>query len=122
MTEAKLTVQRGFFETTAEVMRDIASTGFWPTTYVSDVSPELPVHFHNHNIIGYVIEGSTYLLDEDEQRIDIKAGDRLNIPKGAWHAEGAVSEKMIYIVTVDEPIGLMQALQPMEPRGPFPAS
>lgn len=122
MTEAKLTVQRGFFKTTAEVMRDIAATGYWPTTYVSDVSPELPVHFHNHNIIGYVVEGSTYLLDEDEQRIDISAGDRLNIPKGAWHAEGAVSEKMIYIVTVDEPIGLMQALRPMEPRGPFPVT
>ncbi|MEM9620923.1 MAG: cupin domain-containing protein [Pseudomonadota bacterium] len=115
-----MTIDHNYFTSHAEVMQDIATTGFWPTTYVSGQSPELPVHHHDYDIIGYVLEGSSYLLDENEQRVEIKAGDRLNIPKGAWHAEGAVTSQMTYIVTVSEPIGLMQALMPLEPRGPMP--
>ncbi len=117
---SKLTVDHNYFQNHAEVMADIAETGFWPTTYVSGQSPELPVHHHNYDVIGYVLDGSSYLLDENGERIEIKAGDRLNIPRGAWHAEGAVTQQVTYIVTVSEPIGLMQALQPLEPRGPMP--
>ena len=115
-----MTVDHNYFDSQADVMQDIAKTGFWPTTYVSDASPELPVHYHNYDIIGYVMSGSTYLLSEDNEKITISAGDRLNIPKGAWHAEGEVSEKVTYIVTVSEPVGFMEALMPLEPRGPWP--
>jgi len=115
-----LTVDRSYFSTQAEVMADIASTGFWPTTYISDASPELPVHYHDQDIIGYVMSGSTYVLNEDGQRLEISAGDRLNIPKGAWHAEGAVTDTVTYIVTIREPIPFLEALMPREPRGPWP--
>jgi len=120
MSEAKMTIDHGYFESHEEVMKDIGKTGYWPTTYVSGTSPELPVHYHNHDIIGYVIKGSTYLLDEDGERIDIAAGDRLNIPKGAWHAEGEVTEEVTYIVSIGRPVPFLEALMPVEPRGPFP--
>jgi len=55
-----MTVDHNYFATQAEVMHDIARTGFWPTTYVSGVSPELPC---------------TYVLDENEKRVVIGAGD-----------------------------------------------
>ena len=117
---AKMTIDHNYFATQAQVMEDIAKTGFWPTTYVSDESPELPLHHHAHDIIGYLVAGHGYLLDENKQRIEISPGARLNIPKGAWHAEGAVTEQMIYIVTVREPIPFVQALMPLEPQGPLP--
>jgi quercetin dioxygenase-like cupin family protein len=119
-TTTAMTVDHNYFGSQADVMQDIGKTGFWPTTFVSDESPELPVHYHNYDIIGYVMSGSTYLLDEDSQRITISAGDRLNIPKGAWHAEGAVTDTVTYIVTVSEPVAFMEALTPLEPRGPWP--
>ena len=72
---SRMTVDHNYFATQAEVMHDIARTGFWPTTYVSGVSPELPVHYHNYDIIGYVMSGSTYVLDENEKRVVIGAGD-----------------------------------------------
>ena len=115
-----MTVDQGYFETYADVMQDIAKTGYWPTTYVSEASPELPVHYHNYDIIGYVVSGSTYVLDEDGERVNIGQGDRLNIPKGAWHAEGQVTDTVTYIVTISEPIAFLEALMPMEPRGPWP--
>lgn len=115
-----MTVEPDYFQHRGEVMADIAKTGFWPTTYVSDASPELPLHHHDYDIIGYVIAGSTYLLDAQQNRLEINPGTRLNIPRGAWHAEGASTEQVTYIVTVHEPIPLMQALAMREPKGPIP--
>ncbi len=120
-SEPKLIVEKDYFETRAEVMEDIRDTGYWPTTFISKRSPELPVHHHDHDIIGYVIEGETYLLDEDEKRVPIGPGDRLVIPKGAWHAEGEVTDRVVYIVSVGEAVDLLQAIMPREARGPFPS-
>ena len=116
----KMTVDRKYFFNHAEVMADIGKTGFWPTTYVSGASPELPIHHHGHDIIGYVLEGSTYLLDENKERIEIGPGDRLNIPQGAWHAEGEATDEVTYVVTIREPVPFIQALMPLEPKGPMP--
>jgi uncharacterized cupin superfamily protein len=118
---SKMVIEKGYFANRAAAMEDIRDTGYWPTTYVSNKSPELPVHYHDHDLIGYVIEGETYLLDEDEQKIPIGPGDRLVIPKGAWHAEGEVSDPVIYIVSIREPVPLMEGIMPREPRGPFPS-
>ena len=117
----KLVIEKGYFNTRAEVMDDIGRTGYWPTTFISNKSPELPIHFHDHDIIGYVMEGETYILDEDGQRIAVGPGDRMVIPKGAWHAEGEVAERVVYIVTLREAIPLSVGIMPREPRGPFPS-
>lgn len=117
---SKMVIEKGFFETKEEVMDDIKRSGFWPTTFISDKSPELPIHYHKYDIIGYVMEGSTYLLDEDANKIPIGPGDRLDIPKGAWHAEGEVTAKVIYIVTLESPVPILEGIFPHEPRGPFP--
>ena len=116
----KMEIQKGYFSDRAEVMEDIRDTGYWPTTFISNRSPELPIHYHDHDIIGYVIEGETYLLEEDGQKVPIGPGDRLVIPKGAWHAEGEVADRVVYIVTLREPVPLMEGILPREPRGPFP--
>ena len=117
---SKMMIEKGYFRTRAEVMDDIRDSGYWPTTYISTKSPELPIHYHAHDIIGYAIEGETYVLDEDGARIPIGPGDRLVIPKGAWHAEGEVTDRVVYIVTLREAIPLMEGLLPREPKGPFP--
>tara|TARA_A100001037_G_C15093947_1_gene610484 strand:+ start:593 stop:967 length:375 start_codon:yes stop_codon:yes gene_type:complete len=107
---AQMTVDKGYFSTHAEVMADIAKTGFWPTTYVSDPSPELPLHHHEEDIIGYLLEGSSYVLGEEGERIELEPGDRLVLPKGSTHAEGAVFDRMVYVVTIRNPIPFIDAL------------
>ena len=117
---AKMVIEKGYFNDRAEVMEDIGQTGYWPTTYISGASPELPIHYHDHDIIGYVMEGETYLLDEDGEKISIGPGDRMVIPKGAWHAEGAVEDRVLYIVSMREPVPFLEGIMPREPKGPFP--
>lgn len=118
---AVMKIEEDFFSDRTEVMADIASTGFWPTTYVSGASPELPLHYHDWDIIGYVIEGSTYLLDANGEQVAIGPGTRLTIPRGAWHAEGEATDNVTYIVTVAEPVPFTEALMPKEPKGPMPS-
>jgi len=117
---SKMVVEKGYFSDRAQVMEDIRDTGYWPTTYISGASPELPIHYHDHDIIGYVMEGETYVLDEDGEQIQVGPGDRMVIPKGAWHAEGEVKGQVVYIVTMREPVPFLEGIMPREPRGPFP--
>lgn len=118
---AKMTVDKAYFNSHEEVMADIAKNGYWPTTYVSEPSPELPLHHHPEDIIGYLVEGSSYVLGEHGERIELEPGDRLVIPKGAWHAEGEVTERMVYVVSIGNPIPFIEALMPLEPQSDWPA-
>lgn len=103
-----------------EVMNDLKELGYWPTTYVSDRMDELPLHWHDFDNCGYVLEGSSYVLDANGERISLGPGDKLVIPEGAVHAEGAVTERMVYIVGLPMAENLFDALNLLDPAtSPF---
>lgn len=101
------------FDTHADVMADIASLGFWPTTYVSERSDEVGLHWHDDDVTGYVLEGSSYILDADGTRHELAPGTKLVIPAGAVHAEGAVAERMVYVVATSKAENLIDVLFPL---------
>ena len=76
---------------------------------------ELPLHWHEVDNCGYVLEGSSYVLDEKGEHIPLGPGDKLVLPAGAVHAEGEVTERMVYIVGIDVPKNLFDALLPLNP-------
>lgn len=104
------------FTTKEEVLADISRLDLWPTTYVSERMDELPLHWHDVDNCGYVLEGSSYVLNEKGERVELGPGDKLVLPAGAVHAEGEVTEKMVYIVGISRPENLLDALLPL--RGP----
>ena len=106
-------VSKNAFSTKEEVLADIARLGLWPTTYVSERMAELPLHWHDVDNCGYVLQGSSYVLDGEGNRIALEAGDKLVLPAGAVHAEGEVTEKMVYIVGISEAENLLDALLPL---------
>lgn len=95
-----LQIVRGAFTSKAEVLAELAAMDFWPTTYVSERMQELPLHWHDFDDVGYLIEGRTYLLDERGERIELGPGDKLILPRGAIHAEGEVLERTVWIVGI----------------------
>lgn len=112
-----MTVERNFFKTKEEVLEDIAKHGFWPTTYLSTASPELPVHHHDREMFGYVMEGESYVIDgETGERVNVGPGDKLTLPKGALHAEGEVTSRVVYIVALPEPAVFEEALVMLDPH------
>lgn len=111
-------VYKQFFTSRNEVMEDLKKTGHWPTTYVSETASELPLHWHNLDVTGYVMSGGTYVLNENGERIDLEPGDKLEIPAGSLHAEGDVLETTTYIVGTAEPGQLFEQLQMLDPADP----
>jgi len=109
-------VQKNRFEGLAGALRDIETTGYWPTTFVSPPSRELPIHHHDVDIQGYLISGHTYILDDEGKRHDIGPGDKLVLPAGTRHAEGETTEEVTYIVTLADtrPLGKALALLGLE--------
>ena len=111
-------IYKGFFETREDVLEDLKRTGHWPTTYVSEPSPELPPHSHNLDVTGYVMSGVSYVLDEEGRRYDLRPGDKLEIPKGAVHAEGEVTETTTYIVGTEFAGQFFQQFAMRDPKDP----
>ena len=101
------------FSTKGEALTDLAAQDLWPNTYVSERTEELPLHWHDVDNCGYVLEGSGYVLDVDGKRLELAAGDKLVLPAGAVHAEGQVTERMVWIVGISKPASLMDALLPL---------
>ena len=108
-------VIHNFFTTKSEVLADIDKLDFWPTTYVSDRMEELPIHWRDVDNCGYVLSGSSYVLDEKGDRISLGPGDKLVIPAGAIHAEGEVTERMVYIVGLPVAANLFDKLTLLDP-------
>ncbi len=108
-------VIHNFFSTKEEVLADIAKQDLWPTTYVSNRMDELPLHWHDVDNCGYVLEGSSYVLNENGERVPLGPGDKLVIPAGALHAEGEVTERMVYIVGIPEAANLFERLTLLDP-------
>ena len=98
-----------------EVFEDLKRLDLWPTTYVSERMQELPLHWHDVDNCGYVLEGSSYVLNEHGERFPLGPGDKLVIPAGAIHAEGEVTERMVYIVGISEPANLLERLSLLKP-------
>jgi hypothetical protein len=111
-------VYKGFFSTREEVLEDLKRTGHWPTTYVSEPSPELPLHSHDLDVTGYVISGGTYVLDGDGTRHDLEPGDKLELPAGSVHAEGAVTRRTTYIVGTATAGQFFEQFQMRDPEDP----
>lgn len=113
MEPGPMRVIRNAFTTKEEAMQDLAAQDLWPTTYVSERMGELPLHWHEVDNCGYVLEGSSYVLDEHGNRVELGPGDKLVLPAGAIHAEGEVTDRMVYIVGISEPANLLDALLPL---------
>lgn len=108
-------VMHNFFKSKSEVLADIDRLDLWPTVYVSDRMEELPLHWHDVDNCGYVMEGKSYVLNENGERVELSAGDKLVIPAGAIHAEGEVTERMVYIVGLGVDENLFDKLTLLDP-------
>lgn len=94
-----------FFASPAEVLDDVKANGSWPTTFVSGPSEGLHVHWHAHDVHAYIMEGETDFLDAGNgQRTRVTAGDKIIVPARALHAEGAVQDRVVYILATPAPL------------------
>jgi hypothetical protein len=109
-------IQKRFFENRADVLDDLKATGFWPTTFLSGPSPGREVLWHSHDVRVYVVEGHTSLLDgESGERHSIGPGDKIVVPRRTLHAEGEVTNRVVYIIAAPEALPSEEFLKPHAP-------
>ena len=113
-----LKIYRQFFQSRDQVLDDLKHTGHWPSTLISDPSPEMPLHWHDLDVTGYIMSGSVYLLDEHGVRHDLTIGDKFAIPKGTLHAEGEVKETVTYIIGMEVPGKIFEQFKQRDPDDP----
>ncbi|CAN0597144.1 unnamed protein product, partial [Laminaria digitata] len=78
-----ISIEHQAFAGREEAMTDIQRCGTWPTTFVSGNSDGLQLHWHDHDVIAYVIEGDTSFFDAvQDAHLPISAGDKVTIPRG----------------------------------------
>ena len=105
-----------FFKSTADVLDDIKKNQTWPTTFVSGPSEGPHVHWHSDEVHAYIMEGETDFLDaESGVRTPVKAGDKIVVPAKTLHAEGAVIDRVVYILALPEPVLPQEFLAMHEP-------
>ena len=113
----KVRVVKHFFKTKEDVEADVIKNGFKSRPLTSPVTEnELPFHYHPVDIVTYALAGKTYFLTGDGEKLQVEAGDKVIIPAGAPHAEGAVIEQMQYIVSHAGEGKLKGALVMMDPN------
>ncbi len=99
-----LSFHKQFFKSQAEVLIDIERNGTWPTTFVSGPTDGPETHWHKDEVHAYIMEGETDFLDADTGiRTPVSAGDKIVVPAGDLHAEGAIKDRVVYILALPEP-------------------
>jgi quercetin dioxygenase-like cupin family protein len=99
-----LKFHKQFFTTKSEVLADIEKNNTWPTTFVSGATEGPPVHWHKDEVHAYIMEGETDFLDaETNLRTLVSAGDKIIVPMGELHAEGAIKDRVVYILALPAP-------------------
>ena len=109
-----MTVQviKQFFKTRDEVLDDIKRNGTWPTTLITPIGGELPVHWHDTDVHAYVLEGRSWMRDaRSGEKLATEPGDKIVISKGSLHAEGETTTPMLYIVALPEPKTMKEFLR-----------
>lgn len=105
-----------FFKSLEEALEDVKRSGTWPTTFVSGPSAGLHKHWHAHDVHAYIMEGETDFLDGTTgSRTAVRAGDKVTIPARTLHAEGAVKDRVVYLLALPEPVPADQFLAMHDP-------
>ena len=114
----EITVSKRFFSRRADVFNDLASTGFWPLTLVTNQSTTQPPHYHDLDSHAYIMEGKVVIKDVTKQTsYDLEPGDKVIIPAYTVHLEMESSSRVIYIISIPEARRLKEFLPAIPMKG-----
>ncbi len=73
--------------TEAELATVFIREGLFYYDWSNDPGDVYPPHSHAYDKVLLVLSGSiTWLLPETHEPIETRAGDRIDLPRGTWHA------------------------------------
>ena len=116
--KANIKVLKRFFSNRSAVFRDLAITGFWPLTLVTNHATTQPAHYHDLDSHAYIMEGKVVITDIAKQaNYDLEPGDKVIIPAYTEHLEAESSSRVTYIISIPEARGLREFLPAIRKKG-----
>jgi quercetin dioxygenase-like cupin family protein len=71
----------------AELQVQLLEEGLFPYDWSNAPGDAYAPHVHDYDKVIVVVRGSiTWALPETNQTIETRAGDRIELPRGMWHA------------------------------------
>ncbi len=71
----------------SELQAQLIKEGLFPYDWSNAPGDTYAPHVHDYDKVIIVISGSiTWVLPESEERFETHAGDRIELPRGMWHA------------------------------------
>ena len=79
--------------TAAELQAQLVKEGLFPYDWSNAPGDTYAPHVHDYDKVIVVVRGSiTWVLPETNQAIVTHAGDRIELPRGTWHAADVGTE------------------------------
>ena len=71
----------------SELQAQLLTEGLFPYDWSNSPGDYYPPHVHDYDKVIMVVRGSiTWTLPQTEETFEPHAGDRLDLPRGTWHA------------------------------------
>ena len=71
----------------AELQTQLLKEGLFPYDWSNAPGDTYAPHVHDYDKVIVVVRGSiTWIMRETSQSIETQAGDRIELPRGTWHA------------------------------------
>jgi len=110
-----LIIDRKHFDGLSGALEDIRERNLFPTTYATDQATAASLHWHDEEVLAYLVKGKTYFLDENDNKHKLEAGDLITVPARTVHAEGDITEPVVMLIGLVEAVPMDQFLIQHEP-------
>ena len=111
-----LIIIRNHFDGMSGALKDIRDRNLYPTTYATDHATAASPHWHNEEVLAYLVKGKTYFLDPEGHKHQLEAGDLVTVPARTLHAEGAINEPVVMLIGLAEAVSMDQFLAQRDPK------
>jgi uncharacterized protein YjlB len=85
--EPKYTITENHFTTEEQALAEIAAKG-WHAVTRDSVGVDDALHWHDFDIVAFIVSGTASATLEDGRVISTDAGSRVEIPAGTAHHDG----------------------------------
>ena len=110
------TVNKKHFDGLGSALDDIRKRNLYPTTYATDHATAASLHWHNEEVLAYLVKGKTFFLDAKGHEHQIEAGDLVTIPARTLHAEGDINEPVVMLIGLVDAVPMDEFLVQHDPE------
>jgi len=110
-----LIIDKMHFDGLSGALEDIRERNLFPTTYATDHATAANLHWHNEEVLAYLVKGKTYFLDAEGDEHQLEAGDLITVPARTIHAEGDINEPVVMLIGLVEAVPMDQFLTHHDP-------